>query len=99
MYDPSDTCCVCSRPLGELLIEEHHLIPRTFKGKVKVPVHKMCHQKLHATFTEREMANWYHTPERMLEHKQIQKYVTWIQKRPLDFYDKNKDTKERKRRR
>lgn len=98
-YNAETKCCICSRPLGERLVEEHHLIPRTFKGRIQVPIHKMCHQKVHATFSERELANYYHTTPRLLEHEQIQKYVQWVQNKPLDFYDKNNDTKERKRRR
>lgn len=93
------TCPICTRELGDVRIEEHHLIPRTFGGKEKVAIHKMCHQKLHATFSEREMLNHYHTIERIVEHTEMQKFIKWIGKRSLDYYDKNDDTKARKRRR
>lgn len=92
-------CGLCGRELGDVLIQEHHLIPKTFKGKVTVPMHKMCHQKAHATFSEREMLRYYHTFERMLEDEQIQKFVAWIAKKPLEFYDKNDDTANRRRQR
>ena len=92
-------CPICKRELGEERIEEHHLVPKTFGGKEKVSIHKMCHQKIHATFSERELFNHYHTPERIVEHEEIQKFVKWIQKKPIDYYDKNERTKQRRRRR
>lgn len=76
---------------------EHHLIPSTFKGKETVTLHKVCHDKLHHVFAEREMLHHYHTIERILEHEEIQKFVKWINKQPIDFYTTHRDTKERKR--
>lgn len=95
----TDICCICHRPLGDILIEEHHLKPKTFKGKDTVPIHKVCHAKIHHTFSERELLNWYHTPERIREHEEMQKFIKWINKRPLDFYDGHRDTADRKRKR
>jgi len=81
------------------MVEDHHLIPRTFKGKDTIRIHRMCHQKIHATFSERELANYYYTPSRILEREEMQTFVKWVQKKAIDFYDKNDDTKERKKRR
>jgi hypothetical protein len=92
-------CQLCGRPLGTIRIEDHHLIPKTFKGRDVIPIHRICHQKIHATFSERELYNYYHTVERLLEHEQIIKFVNWVRKRPIEFYDKNDDTAERRKRR
>lgn len=43
----TDKCCICHRPLGDVLIEDHHLTPKTFKGRDTVLVHTVCHQKIH----------------------------------------------------
>lgn len=91
-------CCICGRELGGV-VQAHHLIPKTFKGSETVDIHKMCHQKIHATFSERELQKYYHTPERILEHAEIVKFVRWVSKKSVDFYDKNDDTKGRKRKR
>jgi 5-methylcytosine-specific restriction endonuclease McrA len=93
------TCQLCGRPLGTIRVEDHHLIPKTFKGRDTIPIHRICHQKIHATFSERELLNYYYTVDRLLEHEQIIKFVKWVQKRPIDFYDKNDDTAERRKRR
>lgn len=92
-------CCICARDLGEVMVEDHHLIPKQYRGKVTVPVHRICHQKIHATFSEYDLAHYYHTPQRILEHEEIIKFVKWVAKKPLEFYDKNDDTKERHRKR
>jgi hypothetical protein len=92
-------CPICGRPLGDVLLEEHHLIPRTFKGRDTITIHKMCHQKIHATFAERELQQYYHTPERIREHSVMETFIKWISKKPLEFYDKNDDTTDRKRKR
>lgn len=95
----SPACKLCGRPLGDRLVEDHHLIPKTFRGRATEPVHRICHQKIHATFSERELYNYYHTFERLLEHEQIQRFVAWVRKKPLDFYDKNDDTASRRKQR
>lgn len=94
-------CPICKRPLTGIvdLDQEHHLVPKTFKGKETIRIHRICHQKIHATFSERELANYYHTPARLLEHEEMQKFVKWVSKKDPTFYDKNNDTKERKRKR
>ena len=90
-------CPICKRPLGGVLEDDHHLIPKTFKGKDTIRVHRVCHQKIHATFSERELYNYYHTVQRLIEHTEMQKFIKWISKKPIEFYDKNERTRERRR--
>ena len=94
-------CSLCKRPLGIMNIDEHHLVPKTFKGRQTVTLHKICHRKIHATFTERELLNYYNTIERLLEHEQIQKFIKWVAKKPPEFYDgsDNSNSKRSKSRR
>lgn len=102
----SDTCPICGRPYGGPM-EDHHLKPKTFKTRTNevhekenlIRIHRMCHQKIHATFSEHELLTYYHTVERLLEHDEMVKFVKWISKKPPEFYDKNDDTKSRKRKR
>jgi hypothetical protein len=92
-------CQLCSRELGDLLIDEHHLIPKTFKGKETIKLHKICHRKIHSVFSERELLNYYNSVDRIKENEQIQKFITWVIKKPIDFYDVSKDSNERKSKR
>jgi len=88
-------------------MEWHHLKPITFRSRTKevhdrnnlILIHRMCHQKIHATFPEHDLLNFYHTVERIREHEEIIKFIKWVSKKPADYYDKNDDTKNRKRKR
>jgi hypothetical protein len=91
-----DTCPLCRRLLGTQSIDEHHLVPKTFKGKETVTLHKICHRKVHSVLTERELANHYNTIQRLLEHTEIQKFVAWVAKKPPEYYSGSDETKVRK---
>ena len=88
-------------------MEDHHLKPKTFKTRTKevhdkdnlVRIHRVCHQKIHATFPEPDLLNYYHTVERIVEHEEIKKFVKFVSKKPPEWYDKNDETRERKKRR
>lgn len=89
-------CPLCDREIAPGEEDKHHLIPKTFRGKEVVPLHKICHRKIHATFTERELLQHYHTIERLREHDVIQSFIQWVKNKPIDFYVKTKETKQRK---
>jgi 5-methylcytosine-specific restriction endonuclease McrA len=88
-------CTLCGRPFG-LKIEDHHLIPKTFKGRETVPVHPICHRKIHATLTERELLKSYNTVEALLDHPEIEKFVKWVAKKDVDFYVSTHETASRR---
>lgn len=99
-------CPICGREFGGPM-EDHHLKPRTFRTRTKevhdkdnlIRIHRMCHQKIHATFSENDLLSYYHTTERLVEHEEMQKFIKWVAKKPPEWYDKNDDTKSRKRKR
>lgn len=88
-------CELCGRELGASS-DLHHLIPKTFKGKETVLLHKICHRKIHSVFTERELFKYYHTIERLLENEDIQAFVRWVSNKDPDFYSGSRETKVRK---
>ena len=51
----STSCPICDRELGNINVDKHHLVPKTRGGKDKFLIHKICHRKIHATFTEKEL--------------------------------------------
>lgn len=89
-------CPLCLRELGTINVDSHHLIPKAFKGKELVDLHKICHRKIHATFSERELLHYYHTIDRLLESEHIQKFVKWVAKKHPSFYDSSDETASRK---
>lgn len=80
-------------------IDDHHLIPKSFKGRDTETVHRICHIKLHSVFSEREMFQHYHTWERIKEHEEIQKFISWVKKKDPEYLDVSRDTHSRKKKR
>ncbi len=95
----TDSCPVCSRPLGTERLEKHHLVPRTFGGRSTELMHAICHRKIHATFSERELKNYYNTADRILEHEDMKTFVNWVSTKDLDFYMVSRDSGARKSKR
>jgi hypothetical protein len=93
-----NACPLCGRALGNIW-DRHHLVPKSKKGSDTVDIHRICHNTIHSTFTEKELAEYYHTIDRLLENETIRKFVRWVRKKDPDFYDSTKDTKDRKRKR
>lgn len=89
-------CPLCNRSIPDSQLDKDHLIPKTFKGKELVELHRVCHRKIHATFSERELLNYYHTISKILEHNDIQSFVKWVQNKPDDFYSSSKESNTRK---
>jgi hypothetical protein len=94
-------CVICKRELPEdpHYSDEHHLIPKSKKGKDTVLIHRLCHNKIHSIWTEKELADYYNTPERIREHPEMRKFIKWFSKKPIDFYVKTKDSNDRKSKR
>lgn len=84
-------CLLCKREI-EGHGSEHHLIP-VLKGGRRGPtviLHKVCHDKIHSLFTERELEVSYNTIESLLANEEVQKFVKWVSKKPNDFYDSSR---------
>lgn len=74
----------------------HHLVPKSLGGTEVVELHRICHQKIHSLFSERELKNTFNTISKIKEHEEIKKFIKWVRKKAPEFYDKN-DTANRKR--
>jgi len=88
MDQNTDNCPLCGRPLAQP-ISKHHLIPLSKGGKdtPTVPMHQICHQKIHAVLTETELKTYYHTIERLQEQEELGKFIKWVKKKEPEFYD------------
>lgn len=84
-----DFCPLCSRELGEVW-DEHHLIPKCKKGKEKFKVHVVCHRKIHSMFSENELRDYYNTWESLRENPDMQNFIKWVQKRPINYVDSSR---------
>jgi hypothetical protein len=88
--EPVLTCWLCARPMGEM-IEWHHPIPKSRGGREKQPIHPICHQAIHANFSNSELEKRYATAEALLGHDEIRRFVDWVDNKPPDFHAPTKD--------
>lgn len=96
-------CAPCGRPMfAGPSVDEHHLVPASFGGKEKVPMHRICHQKIHATFSEKALAarfhTFFHTFDRLRHHEDMRKFIAWVRKKHPEFHDASRFSQERRRR-
>jgi hypothetical protein len=83
--EPALICWLCTRPMGDT-IEWHHPIPKSRGGREKQPVHPICHQTIHANFTNSDLEKRYATAEALLGHEEIRRFVDWVANKPPDFH-------------
>ena len=87
MTDP--ICPLCLRPIPpEAKQSLHHLVSK-LKGGKGGPVgrlHQICHNEIHATFTEAELARAFNTPEALRAHPRMARFLAWVGKRPPAFH-------------
>ncbi|HYD31049.1 MAG TPA: HNH endonuclease [Azospirillaceae bacterium] len=91
-------CPLCGRPLVPgPSVNEHHLVPRTCKGRETVTLHRICHDKIHAVLSERELARRYNTIERLKGHPELAAFLRWVARKPPEFVDGHHDPARRRR--
>lgn len=84
-------CPLCGRPIPpEAKQSLHHLIPKLKGGKggPTVLLHHICHREIHATLTEAELARDYNTVATLRAHPRLEKFITWVRRRPPGFTSK-----------
>jgi hypothetical protein len=86
----NDICPLCGRPLAGPC-NKHHLLPlsKGGKGTETVMLHKICHDKIHAVFTELELKKHYNTIELLQQNEEIARFIKWVRKKEPEYYDKN----------
>ncbi|PTX57740.1 hypothetical protein C8N43_2411 [Litoreibacter ponti] len=87
--DELPICPLCLRPIPPgAKLSLHHLIPKLKGGKggPVVLLHQICHNEVHATLTEADLARDYNTLEALRAHPRLAKFVSWVSKRPPDFH-------------
>ncbi len=84
-------CPLCLRPIPPDARQSlHHLVPKLKGGKggPVVRLHQICHNEIHATLTEAELARAYHTVEALRAHPRLARFIAWVVKRPPEFHSK-----------
>ncbi len=87
---PVMICPICERPIPDSQKDAHHLIPKSKGGKTTEYLHRICHQQIHALFTETELAQQYHHAQVLREHPEMKKFIQWVSSKPDAFYGKTR---------
>lgn len=74
-------------------VNSHHLIPRTYKGRDTVALHRVCHAKIHAVLSERDLRDHYHTVERLRDHPEIARFARWLARKPPDYVGRHRSSR------
>jgi len=90
---PPVICALCGRETPEDQQEAHHLVPKSKGGKQTVMLHRVCHDQIHAIFTDAQLAKKFSTIDAILEDEAVQKFVTWIKTKPPGFADSARDAR------
>ncbi|WP_297773541.1 HNH endonuclease [uncultured Roseovarius sp.] len=84
-------CPLCLRPIPPGARQsQHHLVPKLKGGKggPVVRLHQICHNEIHATLTEGELAREFNTVEALRAHPRLAKFIEWVGQRPPEFHSK-----------
>jgi hypothetical protein len=98
MSDPP-ICPLCLRPIPPGARQSlHHLVPRLRGGKggPVVRLHQICHNEIHATLTEAELARDYNTIAALRAHPRLGRFIAWVAKRPPEFHSKTPGPRRRR---
>ena len=90
MSDP--VCPLCLRPVPPHARQSlHHLVPRLRGGKggPVVRLHQICHNEIHARFTETELAREVNTVEALRTHPRMQGFLDWVARRPPELHSRS----------
>lgn len=58
------------------------------KAEGSILLHKICHNKIHAVFTETELKRHYNTIEKLQQNEEMQKFIKRLSNKEPEFYDK-----------
>ncbi|WP_245924971.1 HNH endonuclease [Aliiruegeria haliotis] len=92
-------CPLCGRPIPAGARQSlHHLVPklRGGKGGPTVRLHQICHNEIHATLTETELARSYATIDALRAHPRLAKFIAWVARRPPGFHARSPGPRRRR---
>ena len=89
MSETDPICPICGRPIPPHAKQSlHHLTPKLRGGKhgPTVLLHQICHNEIHATLSETELARDYADVEALRAHPRLARFTRWVVRRPPDFH-------------
>ncbi|WP_342452902.1 restriction endonuclease [Roseomonas indoligenes] len=91
-------CPLCLRPIPPgARASRHHLVPRLKGGTHAgtVLLHHICHQAIHARFTEAELARDLADPDALRAEPRLAGFLSWVAGKPPDFHAPTRAARDR----
>lgn len=95
---PPPPCPLCLRPIPPgARASRHHLLPRLKGGTHHgtVLLHHICHQAIHARFTEAELARGLTEPAALRTEPRLAAFLAWVAGKPPDFHAPTRRARDR----
>jgi hypothetical protein len=89
-------CPLCDRAIPPDHTEAHHLVPKSKGGTQTQLIHSACHRQIHALISESDLATTFNTIEALKSHSELSKFISWIKKKPNDFKERVRKSKQLK---
>jgi hypothetical protein len=84
-------CGLCERAFERRGLTKHHCLPRQ-KGGTSEDVELLCsqcHSMVHATYTNRTLADQYATLTELRQAPELTRYLRWVRKQPATRRTRN----------
>ena len=73
-------CALCGRLTPARYAEKHHLVPRSKGGTETIDVCNACGDQVHRLFSNKELAERFHTVAALKSDPRMQKWIRWVRK-------------------
>ncbi len=94
-----EICPLCGRPIPpDARSSRHHLTPRLKGGTHMgtVHLHQICHNAIHARFSEAEIAQRLNDIKSLRADPEIAAFVGWVKTKPPTFHAPTRQTRKRR---
>lgn len=89
-------CQLCKREGDDSFFEKHHLTPQNRKESDTIDVCHQCGDQLHLLFDNHTLKKDLNDLDSILSNERFSRYLTWVQKRPLEKHFSVKKKKRKK---
>ncbi len=93
-------CPLCGRAIpSDVRQSVHHLVPKLKGGKggPVVRLHQICHNEIHATLSEAELARDYASVEALRAHPRLAGFIDWVATKPPGFHRRSAGGRRKRR--
>lgn len=100
--DEMPVCALCERRIPPHARQSRHHLTPVLKGGARGPtvlLHQICHNAIHAHYSEAELARRLADVESLRSDPQLARFIAWVGTKPDDFHAPTRTLRDRRGRR